>query len=156
MIFVKVKHFYIEIYSKLVGSRKKISFTGYFVTPAFVKTTFHCRYTVGNYKRDDRSDFKMTLSCCDNVTLLHQQQHWITLKTSAPVRMSVYWNVTQACSLARTSEAPNNMHHCEELSSCRQHASLIRRVPANIQIFNAITDGSSHHICSTLPILQQK
>jgi hypothetical protein len=42
MVFVKVKHFYIKIYSKLVGSRKKFRFTEYFVTPAFVKTTFHC------------------------------------------------------------------------------------------------------------------
>jgi hypothetical protein len=41
MVFVKVKHFYINIYSKLVGSRKKFRFTEHFVTPAFVKTTFH-------------------------------------------------------------------------------------------------------------------
>jgi hypothetical protein len=41
MVFVKVKHFYIKIRSKLVGSRKKICFIEYFVTPAFVKTTFH-------------------------------------------------------------------------------------------------------------------
>jgi hypothetical protein len=42
MVLVKVKHFYITIYSTLVGSRKKFRFTEYFVTPAFVKTTFHC------------------------------------------------------------------------------------------------------------------
>jgi hypothetical protein len=42
MVFVKVKHFYIKIYSKLVGSRKKFRFSEYFVIPAFVKTTFHC------------------------------------------------------------------------------------------------------------------
>jgi hypothetical protein len=37
-----VKHFYIKICSELVGSRKKNRFMEYFVTPAFVKTTFHC------------------------------------------------------------------------------------------------------------------
>jgi hypothetical protein len=42
MVFIKVKHFYIKIYSKLLGSRKKKYFTEYFVTLAFFKTSFHC------------------------------------------------------------------------------------------------------------------
>jgi hypothetical protein len=41
MVFVKVKYFYIKICSKLLGSREKFHFAEYFVTPAFVKTTFH-------------------------------------------------------------------------------------------------------------------
>jgi hypothetical protein len=49
MVFVKVKHFYIKICTKLVGSRKKCHFTEYFVTPAFVKTTFHCILELNNH-----------------------------------------------------------------------------------------------------------